>query len=285
MTHASDERPRLKKFRLELIRLIPRVPNDRASLKHMMAKSLRDVVLDYLNWASRYVAPRPRTVMIELEAQTDPRWVRMQPDITALLDKVKRGEDLTPHLSIAPHTEGVNLAAQAPNASADDKWSDKDQVLNAMGFHHFHLKPFVKSAGQAPTNELVFAQVTRDRFNVIALFDHDVFKAGNSERQRLHSVHEQAMFAGVPPGSAVIMSQVALSAHGMPVVLYTHRCLSVIKQIDPKLDDASFVAKLYQDGGRTPPKKPKLAWHFRSLDLGLYDAKEAIFSILQKGWI
>ena len=81
MPHASDERPRLKKFRLELIRLIPRVPNDRASLQHMMAKSLRDVVLDYLNWASRYVAPRPRTVMIELEAQTDPRWVRMQPVI------------------------------------------------------------------------------------------------------------------------------------------------------------------------------------------------------------
>ena len=76
MTHASDERPRLKKFRLELIRLIP--PNDKASLQHMMAKSLRDVLLDYLNWASRYVAPRPRTVMIEVEAQTDPRWVRMQ---------------------------------------------------------------------------------------------------------------------------------------------------------------------------------------------------------------
>lgn len=284
MAQTVDEPPRLKKFRLELVKAIPRIPNDKASLQHMMTKSLRDVVLDYLNWASRYVAARPRTVMIELEAQTDPRWGTMQPDITALLDKVKRGEDLTPYVSLAPHTRGVSPVAQTPGASAEDKWSDKDQVLNVMGFHHFHLKPFIKGAGQEPTNELIFAQVTRDRFNLIAIFDHDVFKAGTNERQRLHSVHRQVMFAGVAPGSAVIMSQVALSAHSMPIVLYTSRCVDVIRQNDPKLDDASFVEKLYQDGGRTPSKKPKLAWHFRGLDLGLCDVKGSIFFVLQMGW-
>jgi hypothetical protein len=284
-TSDFDDRPRVKKFRLELIKLIPRVPNNRASLQQMMTRSLRGVVLDYLNWASRYVTPRPRTVMVTPQVQSDPRWATMQPAITALLDKVARGDDLTAHLSLEPHTKGVAPVAQAAGASAEQKWSDKDQVLNIMGFHHFHLGTTAEPAGHMiRTNELFFAQVARDRFTVIALFDHDVFEAGTSERQRLHSVPEQVMFAGVAPGSAVIMSQVALSVHSMPVVLYTSRCIRVIKEIDPKLDDRSFVAQLYQDGERTPPKNPKLTWRFRGFDLGLGDTKEAIFFILQMGW-
>jgi hypothetical protein len=284
MEHTADEAPRLKKLRLALVKLIPRVPNDKASRQHMMTKRLADVVLDYLNWASRYVAPRPRIVMIELGVESDLRWNTRQAEISALLDKVRQGDDLTPYLSLAPHTRGVSTVAQAPDASAADKWSDKDQVLNVMGFHHFHLKPYVKGITPERTDELIFAQVTRDRFHVIALFDHDVFTPGTAERQRLHSVHERVMFAGVAPGSAVIMSHVALSGHSMIAAMYRGRCVSIFRQIDPKLDDASFVAKLYQDGGRIPPKSLKLVWDFQGLDLGLYDKREAVFFVLLKGW-
>ncbi len=56
------EPPRIKKLRRDLIKAIPRVPNNKASLQHMEAKHLTDLLIDYINWRSRYVGERPRTV-------------------------------------------------------------------------------------------------------------------------------------------------------------------------------------------------------------------------------
>ena len=56
------EPPRIRKFRLELVKEIPRFPNNLASLKHMQQKHLTNVLIDYINWRSRYIGVRPRTV-------------------------------------------------------------------------------------------------------------------------------------------------------------------------------------------------------------------------------
>ena len=64
-----------------------------------------------------YVAPRPRKAIVEAEASTDPRWKVLQNDIDAFLEKVKRGDDLTPHLSLDPHTLGYTPAASAQGGS------------------------------------------------------------------------------------------------------------------------------------------------------------------------
>ena len=106
------EPPRIKKFRRELIKAIPRVPNDRASLLHMQQKPLSSLLVDYGNWRSRYVGQRPRTVSIEPAAQADTRWFAHAPTIEAFLDKVRRGGDLTPHLSLEPHTRGYAAAVR-----------------------------------------------------------------------------------------------------------------------------------------------------------------------------
>jgi hypothetical protein len=83
-------------LRRDLIKAIPRVPNDKASLQHVEAKNLADLLIDYINWRSRYVGERPRTVSIEPAAQADPRWSARAAAINAFLDKVARGDDLTP---------------------------------------------------------------------------------------------------------------------------------------------------------------------------------------------
>jgi hypothetical protein len=44
----TDEPSRIRKFRSELIEVIPRFPNNRSSLMHMQAKGLGDLLIDYV---------------------------------------------------------------------------------------------------------------------------------------------------------------------------------------------------------------------------------------------
>jgi hypothetical protein len=92
MTKTTEEKavepPRIKKFKSDLIKVIPRFPNDRASLQHMQQKHLPELLIDYVSWRSRYVGQRARTVSIESAAQSDPRWTEHSAAITAFLHKV-----------------------------------------------------------------------------------------------------------------------------------------------------------------------------------------------------
>ena len=90
------ESTRVKAFRLGLAKQIPKFPNDKASLQILQAKALGPLLIDYANWAIRYVAPRPRAVIVEPSASSDPRWQTLSVDIQALLNKVRQGDDLTP---------------------------------------------------------------------------------------------------------------------------------------------------------------------------------------------
>src|SRR5580704_19238641 len=173
----KTESKRIRALRLGLVRQIPRFPNDRASLSAIEAKSLGAILIDYANWAIRYVPPRPRTVTVEPEAAQDPRWLQRKTDIEGFLEKVRKGEDLTPHLSLEPHTRGFTPAASAPGPGVD-RWADKDMVLNITGYHHFHPRLTIEAGGFATRgDDLLFALVTRSEFTVVALFDHSVFES------------------------------------------------------------------------------------------------------------
>jgi hypothetical protein len=187
----TAETTRIKRFRLALIKAIPRFPNDRAALQHMRGKHLGDLLIDYVSWRSRYVGTRPRSVTIEPAALADPKWSSMSAEIGSFLDKVRRGDDLTPHLSIKPHTQDYTPAAHIPGATAEERRLDKDFVLNTKGYHHFHLGAAAEKKGHTVrTNDVLFAEVTRDEFNVIAIFTHEVFDLGSAEQTRLSQVHD-----------------------------------------------------------------------------------------------
>jgi hypothetical protein len=278
------EPARIKKFRRALVKAIPRFPNDRTALRHMQQKHLPELLVDYLNWASRYVGARPRAVTVEPVVKADPRWSALSPAIEAFLGKVRCGEDLTPHLSIAPHTRGYAPAARSQGATAEDKWSDKDFLLNTLGYHHFHLGTALEKRGRAArTNDLVFAQVTRDELRVIAIFDHAVFDAGSAERMRLWQLHEEIAFRGVPAGTFVVRGSIATSGHKLHVVRYAQHCARLIKELEPKLDDPEFVRGLYKPLEEAPVK-PKPEWAFHHLDLAIYDMAKPGLLIVQKGW-
>jgi hypothetical protein len=135
----------------------------------MQQKQLPEPLIDYVNWRSRYVGERPRTVTVESAAKADPRCSAHSVAIGAFIDKVRRGDDLTPHLSIKPHTRGYAPAAGAPGAGIEDRWSDKDFLLNIIGYHHFHLGTAIQKRGHVDrTDDLIFAEVRRHTFKVIA---------------------------------------------------------------------------------------------------------------------
>ncbi len=277
------EPPRIKKFRRELIKVIPRVPNNRASMLHMQQKHLTDLLIDYVNWRSRYIGQRPRTVSIEPAAQADPRWSAHAVAIADFLDKVRRGDDLTPHLSIEPHTRGYAPASRAAGAPPVDRWSDKDFLLNVMGYHHFHLGTKVQKRGHVDrTDDLIFAEVHRDTFNVNTVFGHDVFDPNAAQRHRLWTVHDQVAYRGVPPGSVVVPAMIATSGHTVHVVRYAQRCAKLIRDIEPKLDDPTYLSTLYQPPQGAPKSKPE--WAFVHLDFAIYDVPNRAMLTLQKGW-
>jgi len=284
------ESKRIKQFRLSIVRDIPKFPNDKATKQALEAKSLSALLIDYMNWASRLVAPRPRSVTIEPTATNDPRWKNLSAEITAFLEKVRKGEDLTPHLSLDAHTLGYTPAASKKEAGVD-RWADKDFLLTVMGYHHFHLGLTIEVAGHATrTNEVLFASVTREHFDVVALFDHSVFEVDhapttimNSERQRLWNIFDQRTMRGVPPGSVVIPAMVTTSGHALHFVTMANYYARIVREIDPKLDDKDYVAGLYRDSGMPVPAKPKLRWHLHYLDIGLLDETARVLLVLKHG--
>lgn len=285
-----DDSKRIKAFRRELIKQIPRFPNDRASLQAAEAKSLTDLLITYIGWRLRYVAQRPRTVTGRSALDGDSRARALQPNIDAFLQAVEAGDDLTPYLSLLPHTHGYTPAAD-PGGTGGDSWADKDFLLNVMGLHHFHLGMTKESKGHmVRTNEVLFASVTRDSFEVIGLCDHAAFESDpggpmTPERQRLWSIFEARQQNGLLPGQLAIGGYgnlgVTMSASPVAVVRAAQRHIKILEEIDPKLDDLTYVRGLYDEGH--VPAKPKLRWHYNHLDLGLLDEKAGSFGILENG--
>lgn len=290
MTKPRIESKRVKAFRLEIAKEIPKFPNDKTTLQALEASSLASLLIHYNNWAMRYVLPRPRTVSTESTATSDPRWPTLANEISAFLDKVRNGEDLTPHLSLEPHTRGYTPAS-AQKGPGVDRWADKDFLLNVMGYHHFHLgRPVQPNGFVARTDDLLFARVSRDHFTVVAIFDHSVFektesptKAMTTERERLWAIFDEHSSRRITPGSVYIPSVITTSGHSLHAVRMADDYARVVREIDPKLDDINFVKGLYDPAGVPCPKKSKLKWHLNYLDLGLLDTTSSAFFVFRYG--
>lgn len=234
--------------------------------------------------------PRPRTVKIEATAQKDGRWVSLSGGITAFLNKVTRGDDLTPHLSLLTKTRGYTPKAAAPGAGTN-RWEDKDSLLNVMGLHHFHLGQVVEQNGYVQrTDEVILASVSRNSFDVIGTFNHDVFdneqpNAMPAERSRLWDIYEDRQRRGALPGALLISGMgglgISLSGHAVSLVLAAQEYYRCIQSIEPQLHDQAFIQRIYSP--TVAPAKPKLEWFFHCLDLGLLDRATSTFHLLKKG--
>lgn len=198
---------------------------------------------------------------------------------------------MIPYLSLKVQRQGFTPSASEPNLDCD-RWADKDFLLNVMGFYHLHLGD-LQTAGKnlaIRTDNVVFAQVDRSTFRAIGIFDHTVFEDADpvslemtKERERLWKLFEQIVAKDAPPGSIYIPSMIMTSGHNVFVVRSAQEYARVIREIDPKLDDREFVNSLFKDTGIEPPAKPKLDWHLRGADLGVFDRATSLYAVFRYG--
>lgn len=289
-TAISPESKRLRRFRLDIAKSIPKFPNDRHTLAILEAKSLGSLLIDYVNWAFRLIPPRPRTVTIEPTLTADHRWKALSPDTNALLERIRRGDDLNPNLSLRAFRKGFTPTSLC-TAPSPDKWEDKDFFLNTMGYHHLHLSQVIEATGHAKrTDEVLFAQVTRKGFSAIGFFDHSVFdptdqisQAMSAERDRLWQIYEHRNSAGMAPGQIYISTLIATSGHSLHYTRLASEFRRVIDAIDPKLDDLSSRSEVFDTVPHVTVKAMKLRWHLNYLDLGLIDKTTSTFYVLRYG--
>lgn len=181
MAAPPQESKRIRKLLDDIIKTVPRFPNDKSSKPDLEQRSRAALLTVYFNWRIRFVSRGVRAVTTRKSATSDRRWRLLKPDIYVFLDKVRQGDDLTPHLSLKAWQEGYAPAAHAPEMVAD-RWADKDFLLNVMGFHHFHLGTTLENKGFVTRTDVVlFAHVTRTTFDVLGLFDHSVFDMRTSQ--------------------------------------------------------------------------------------------------------
>lgn len=281
-----EEPKRIKAFRLSIAKGIPKFPNDKATLTVLEQKPLASLLIDYTNWAIRYIAPRPRAVLIEQTASNDPRWKAHEAEIQVILNKAVVGDDLTPYLSLQPHTRGFTPASGGTGSDVD-RWADKDFLLNVMGFHHLHLD--AAPSNQMRSDDVLFVRVDRGTFTVAGIFNHSVFEVtqtGSSmttERERLWEIFDEHTTRRVPPGAVVVSSAIATSGHPIYIVQLAMNYARVVREVDPKLDDLAYVREFYRDADMQPPAKMKLKWHLQFLSLGVLDERNNLFFSLRNG--
>ncbi|MCA1458393.1 hypothetical protein I6F35_35320 [Bradyrhizobium sp. BRP22] len=280
------ESKRVKAFRLAIAKDIPKFPNDKASLQALQSKSLGALLIDHRKWRIRYIAPRARAVVIEPTATADPRWQSLAHEVQSLLEKVRSGADLTPYLSLQPHTRGFTPAA-TERGSDVDRWADKDLMLNVMGYHHLH---FDAAPGNAVRSDnVMFAYVTRDKFMVVGIFNHAVFEQTESnptitaERDHLWQIFDQRSARGLAPASVIVPTVITLSGHKIEFVRAATVYARLVAGIDPSLDDPNYVRCLYEQAGVPISKRPKVEWYLHFLDLGLLDKNVGAFICLKEG--
>lgn len=285
--NSTLEPKRVKNFRLEMAKRIPRSPNNGDTLRELAAMDLTTLLVHYSNWVSRFIRPRKRAVRVEPEVIKDRRWIGLAPEINSFLDKVRRGEDITAHLSTLVSRKGYVGKSLIPPG---DKWRDKDLLLNVMGYHHFHLSSTPVAGRQNErTDDVLFAQITRDAFSAIGIFDHSVFKMVdalpatlNAERERLWNVFENRNSQGRPPG-VYIQSLITTSGHTYWQSSLSMQYARTIYQYDEKLEDQDYVAEIFLIDERRDFGTLKPVWALDFLDLCILEEKSKRKVVLKNG--
>jgi hypothetical protein len=290
MRVAHHDSKRLRAFRQHISKAMPKVPNNRAVRDEFEGKPLDLQLVHYLHWASRFIWPRPRTVLVDASVETDPRWSRLEAQIRAVLAKAERGDDLTPHLSLEVHTRAYSPASGGTGPDVDI-WCDKDFVLIASGYHHLHLGEIGPKGFAERTDEVLFVRVAREQFEATGIFDHSVFESASDtsgvltgERERMWSIFEERASAGLAPGTAYIASPITTSGHNLGLSLLAQDYARIVYEFDPQLDsDSGFVESLYESSGLRPPREPRFEWRLRFLDLGLFEKGGKFLRVLRRG--
>ncbi len=249
---------------------------------------LRELLYHYVNWADRYIPPRPRRVVtwdgFLRHGSAKQHW----DTVLALVRKVEAGDDLKPFLS--DRVDRFGYAGQHRN-----KWHDKDYALNAYDTHHLHLEP-------SGTTELLYVSFSRDEVFLVMVGDHRSFDDGTLGQAiaeaRVGTSHEFKGILGLKHQRTMIeQNQIQrrgfttcseingrfvvgamLTATGASYVHSRHadRMILRIEQLDPQLDQPGFGREWFERNATTYPATPAFEWVVHYCDLYLVETTTSI---------
>ena len=276
-----DDRPRLRRFREHLAGIIPCDPDVRADLHKM---GLHELLACYINWADRFVPPRPRRV-VTWEGFL--RHGSPQPHLNAVCDLAEKID--TPFLSdridrgyVRPKPRGIEWA---------DNDGDKDYYLNAFETHHLHLSP-------KGTKELLHVSFRRDDAFLIMVGDHKSFDDGTLAQavaearvgtpdefkgilgpalprtmSQQNQLQRRGLSTAFPVGEHMVMGALLSAAGTSPLhTMYADRVIDRMVTTDPQLDAPGFGRELFERDGWAYPATPAFDWAMRYCDLYLTEA-------------
>src|ERR1700737_2172736 len=145
----------------QVLTYLPYDKDDPAISQELSGKSVRELLGIYMNWINRMIHPHPRRVHLSKDLCANPIWNEYQADADALVNKIKAGEKIKPHLSkgiecvyaksdplnninsigISGHTLVGNFARLNKNRA------DLDLMVNQWDIHHLHISSVLDPEG------------------------------------------------------------------------------------------------------------------------------------------
>lgn len=272
------ESNRIKKLQRDMIKAIPLFPNTKETREELVNSSFSHVLNAYFHWKSRIIPDRKRKTALLPSLTQDKRWKILKSSIKALLDRVENGLDINPFLSEKAHKKGYTSHSNI--LSQQNIWLDKDQILNLHHYHHFHLNMHIKDNNISERTEyLLFAEISREKFTAIGIFDHTVFDdvlpdSINMERKRLLDIHYKRITQFLPYGSHFLSSsQITATGHPIHIRKWSNKIANILVNNDNKLDNRIEVNAIYTLFNKPPPDRFNFEWQLIDLDLYLHNKK------------
>ncbi len=264
--------------------------------------SLSSLLISYVNYADRFIAPRPRTVSLASNFWHSVGAQAQMNSIFEIVREIEQGEDLQRRLSPRTLTAGF-----APNAA--NKWEDKDFALNAYDVHHLHLGGLDKRGKFKHADALLFLTVSKTRAHILFLGTHKSFRDRSlerivaSERARagytfkgvvaprespnLSEKHRLARI-GFPTSTevedqVVPLAMLTTSGHRFRSVRYADQVLDVLERVEAAIDQPNFVVKTFAANAGRIAAEPNFVWRMQYLDLALIDMKSMTAGLFLSG--
>ncbi|WP_320709346.1 hypothetical protein [Enterobacter sp. 302C9] len=268
----------IKRFRQTMIKELPKVPNTPEAIEELERMPTRAIISKYITWKIRTIPIRKRTIAFYPMGIDLNIYLKMHPDIKVFLDKVIKGNDLNPYLSERVRTHGVIL----PGASSKNAGKDIDTLVLREGLYHFHFAPKNNKNPKGRSNYLIFADVSKDTFTIVAIAPHSVFDHNSEDAQRFFDIRRRYLERDIPNDQPYMLNPVMTTGHTLEIFSYAIHCENTINALDPKLNEPDFISQLYADGvlqypSLEQPKKPDLIWFFYDLNLGILEKKKGHF--------
>ena len=226
-----------------IIKDLPRAPNDKTSRASLEAMPTRQLIQFFITWRMRLIPAKPQKVGLWAGSVTPSELHAAGPRLRPLLKKVETGKDLNTS-SFRPRDDERYRAAEGEPLRSRKRHRHGTHSARPASFPCRRRWP---RNPKGRSGLLVFAEVLEKEFRIVAISDHRAFDHGSPEQLRFFRICTAYVAKDIPPGQAFMANPVLTSGHSLIVTLYGNHCEDQIERLDPKLDNSTFIDRLYDD--------------------------------------